>query len=171
TAARRGRGLWPAPGRGRSCRLIPQGDGGLGARLARLLERLPPGPVVIVGSDVPGIGAAQIARAFALLGAHDWVFGPAPDGGYWLIGARRRPGLRDPFARVRWGSEYALADTVANLAGARIAYLDELGDVDTGADLAKLRQAQLRQARLRGRPSAPFAKLRMKAPAPFTPRP
>ena len=73
------------------CRMIAQGPGNLGARMGRVLRDLPPGPVVIVGSDIPALDAAHVARAFALLGGHDWVFGPATDGGYWLIGARRRP--------------------------------------------------------------------------------
>jgi hypothetical protein len=120
-------------------RRVPQGPGDLGARMGRLLRDLPPGPVVIVGSDIPALEPRHVARAFALLGDHDWVFGPAADGGYWLIGARRRPVLRDPFARVRWSSAHALADTLANLKGANIAYLEELADVDTGADLVRFR--------------------------------
>ena len=52
---------------------------------------LPPGPVVVIGSDIPGITARHIAEAFRLLGRHAFVFGPARDGGYWLVGARRRP--------------------------------------------------------------------------------
>jgi len=125
------RGPWPPV-----WQIIPQGPGDLGARMGRLFQGLPPGPVVIVGSDIPDLGPAHIARAFALLGNHDWVFGPAGDGGYWLIGARRRPARRDPFAGVRWSSPHALADTLANLpAAARVAFLEELQDVDTGADL------------------------------------
>jgi rSAM/selenodomain-associated transferase 1 len=121
-------------------RIVGQGGGDLGARMGRFLRDASPGPVVIVGTDIPDLGAAHIARAFAALGDHDWVFGPAADGGYWLIGAARRRGLpRDPFAGVRWSSAHALSDTVANLEGARIAYLEELADIDTGADLARHR--------------------------------
>ncbi len=129
------RSPWP-----RAWHVIPQGSGDLGARMGRVLQELPPGPVVIVGSDIPDLGPAHIARAFALLGDHDWVFGPAGDGGYWLIGARRRPARRDPFAGVRWSSPHALADTLANLSGARVAFLQELDDVDTGADLNRWRR-------------------------------
>ncbi len=129
------RGPWPA-----AWQVIPQGRGDLGARMGRLFQGLPPGPVVIVGSDIPDLGPAHIARAFALLGDHDWVFGPAGDGGYWLIGARRRPARRDPFAGVRWSSPHALSDTLANLSLARVAFLEELQDVDTGADLRRWRQ-------------------------------
>ena len=126
-------------------RPIVQGPGDLGARMGRLLRELPPGPVVIVGSDIPDLGPVHVARAFALLGDHDWVFGPATDGGYWLIGARRRPARRHPFAGVRWSSPQALADTLANLSGAnppaaRVAFLEELRDVDTVADWRRWRR-------------------------------
>ena len=121
--------------------LLPQGGGDLGDRMGWLLQTLPPGPVVLVGSDVPGIGRTQVARAFAALGDHDWVIGPAPDGGYWLIGAKRRPALRLPFAGVRWSTEHARADTLANLErqGAKVALLEELADVDSAADLGRLK--------------------------------
>jgi rSAM/selenodomain-associated transferase 1 len=134
SAAHAGRALWPGP-----YRILPQGPGDLGRRMGRAIERLPPGPVAIVGSDIPGIEACHVAEAFERLGDHDWVLGPARDGGYWLIGARRRPALRLPFAGVRWGGPHALADTLGNLAGQKTDLLEELDDVDTGADLARLR--------------------------------
>ncbi len=119
----------------------PQGAGHLGIRMRRPLllpgrpGALPPGPAVIVGSDIPGITPAHIARAFAALGSHDFVFGPATDGGYWLAGARRRPALpHGLFDGVRWSSEHALADTLAGLpASVRVALIDALDDVDDGA--------------------------------------
>lgn len=117
---------------------LPQGPGDLGARMGRVLSGLPPGPVVIVGADIPDLAARHVARAFRELGNHDWVVGPAEDGGYWLIGARRRPHLRLPFAGVRWGGPQALADTLAGLGAARVARLETLSDVDRGADLERL---------------------------------
>jgi rSAM/selenodomain-associated transferase 1 len=117
--------------------LTAQGDGDLGQRMARLLLTLPRGPVVIVGSDVPGIARSDVAAAFKALGRDDWVLGPSPDGGFWLIGARRRPKTVLPFAGVRWSSEHALADTLAGIArlGGRAALLRELRDVDGPDDL------------------------------------
>ena len=137
SAARRGgpRGL-VRPGLARA---IPQGPGDLGRRMARVLDTLPPGPVVIVGSDIPGITAGHVAGAFHRLGDHDWVLGPATDGGYWLIGARRRPAFRPPFEGVRWGGPQALSDTLANMAGRRVAQIETLADVDRAEDLARLR--------------------------------
>ena len=77
---------WP-----RGIERLPQGNGDLGVRMQRLFRRLPPGPAIIVGSDIPAIKASDIARAFRLLGNADAVLGRAPDGGYWLVGLRRAP--------------------------------------------------------------------------------
>ncbi len=114
--------------------------------MGRLLRALPPGPAVIVGSDIPDLRPVHVAQAFQMLGGHDWVFGPAGDGGYWLIGARRRRAApRVTFAGVRWSSPHALADTLANLKGARIGFLEALADVDTGEDLVRLRTVDRRR--------------------------
>ena len=127
--------FWPG-----HLRRLPQGGGDLGARLARFLRRPPPGPVAIVGTDIPELGAAQIARAFRALERHDMAFGPSPDGGYWLIGARRRPPPPGLFRGVRWSTGHALADTLANLGPrCRSAFLEELADVDDGADYRRWR--------------------------------
>ena len=67
-----------------------QQHGDLGRRMAQPARVLPPGPVVIIGSDIPGITRQHIADAFALLRQKDVVFGPACDGGYWLYGMARR---------------------------------------------------------------------------------
>lgn len=115
----------------------PQGGGDLGDRMGRIFRHAPKGPVVIIGADIPGITPALIARAFAVLGDHDAVLGPAPDGGYWLIGLKRgaRPVPRGIFEGVRWSSRTALKDTCASLNGAKIAIIDSLRDVDSAADL------------------------------------
>jgi len=119
---------------------LSQGAGDLGDRMGRLLRSLPPGPALIVGADIPGLTAAHIASAFALLGPNDAVLGPAPDGGYWGIGLKRSvPAPHGMFAGVRWSTEHARADTAASLAGLRVALADTLADVDTAADLGRER--------------------------------
>ncbi|HEX5318200.1 MAG TPA: TIGR04282 family arsenosugar biosynthesis glycosyltransferase [Stellaceae bacterium] len=89
-----------------------QGSGDLGVRMHRALAACPPGPAVLVGADIPRLTANHIAEAFRLLGRHDVVFGPAEDGGFWLIGARHRPPL---FRHVRWSTPHALADARTGL--------------------------------------------------------
>jgi hypothetical protein len=118
--------------------LVPQGHGDLGTRMARALARHR--RAVLVGSDIPGLARADLAAAFRALGRADAVFGPAEDGGYWLVGfGPRRPAR--PFAAVRWSTGDTLADTLANFAGRRVALLRALRDVDTAADLAALQAA------------------------------
>lgn len=123
---------WP-----RGVPLMPQGGGDLGQRMQRLMDRAPPGPVVVIGTDIPGIERGHIAAAFHLLGRHDAVLGPAEDGGYWLVGMRRRPRIPRPFGRVRWSSAHALKDTLDNLRGLSVALLPTLRDVDTAVDLER----------------------------------
>ncbi len=119
--------VWPA----RFAR-IPQGRGNLGDRMRRAM-RAARGPVCVIGADVPGISRAAIAEAFAALGTADAVFGPATDGGYWLVGVTGVPaGL---FDGVRWSTDTALADSVASLNGRRVAFVRTLQDVDTVEDL------------------------------------
>lgn len=115
----------------------PQGRGDLGARMARALRAAGPGPVVLIGADIPGVRPAHIAGAFALLGRHDAVLGPAPDGGFWLVGLRRpaaAPAML--FRDVRWSGPHAMADTVRSMDGLSIGTAATLSDVDTAADLA-----------------------------------
>jgi glycosyltransferase A (GT-A) superfamily protein (DUF2064 family) len=101
--------------------------------MARAFRALPKGLAVIVGADIPELRADHVARAFAALGASDIVFGPACDGGYWLIGAKGAARGVKMFARVRWSTEHALADTLANLGHRRVAMLDPLDDIDDEA--------------------------------------
>lgn len=113
---------------------LGQGRGDLGKRMHRAFRRFPHGRVVIIGSDIPDANAEDILTAFRALGMADAVFGPAMDGGYWLVGASARRPTR-PFADVRWSSEHALADTLKNFSRHRVAMLRTLRDVDSAADL------------------------------------
>ena len=126
--------IWP-----RDLARVPQGQGDLGARMGRMLRSMPPGPVCVIGADIPGITRAHIAEAFAALGRVEVVFGPAEDGGYWLVGMARRhavhPGV---FKSVRWSTEHALSDSLATLGDRSVACVATLADVDTYADLRRL---------------------------------
>jgi uncharacterized protein len=128
-AARLARRLWPygAP-------VAAQGGGDLGRRMRRALAACPPGPAVLVGADIPDLAAPHIAAAFRLLGRHDVVFGPADDGGFWLVGARRSPRLPPLFGQVRWSGPDALADALAALPPlVSVGFAARLADVDDGA--------------------------------------
>jgi len=128
----------------RQARLCRQGQGDLGQRMKLPFRSLPPGPVVLVGSDIPAMRPCHIARAFHLLGRHDLVFGPASDGGFWLVGARRgRPLPHALFAAVRWSTAHALADTLAGIPeGFTIGLADTLDDLDDARDLRRLQEGR-----------------------------
>lgn len=116
-----------------SCRRLeirPQGEGGLGVRMQRILDEAPPGPAIIVGSDIPAVTPAHIAHAFRALGRADCVFGPAEDGGFWLVGAKRVPRTPRLFGGVRWSRPDTLRETMRNARGLTVALADTLSDVD-----------------------------------------
>jgi hypothetical protein len=92
---------------------------------------------VLVGSDIPGISADVLRRAFEVVTRHDVVLGPARDGGYYLVGLRRpAPGL---FQGIRWGTHDVLRQTLRAVRrlGLSHALVDELEDMDTAEDLER----------------------------------
>lgn len=120
--------------------VIGQGSGDLGARMQHIMTALPPGPVIVIGSDIPDISPSHIERAFRLLGDNDAVFGPARDGGYWLVGLKRRPRVPNIFARVRWSTKHALKDTLRNCRRLSVGLAETLADVDRRKDWRKWRR-------------------------------
>ncbi len=122
---------------------IPQGQGNLGTRMGRVFDTLPPGPVVIIGADIPGITKGHIRTAFAALGSHEAVFGPAGDGGYWLIGLKRAaPTPISLFTGVRWSTRHALSDTLGTIPNLTYSLIATLDDVDNATDLAAISPLQ-----------------------------
>ncbi len=120
--------------------LTTQGEGDLGARMARAFARVLQrhGRVLLIGTDAPALDAARLAEAAAALATHDAVFVPALDGGYALVGLRQAvPAL---FEGVAWSTSQVMAQTRARAAaaGLRWAELSPLADIDEPADLVHL---------------------------------
>jgi rSAM/selenodomain-associated transferase 1 len=122
----------------------------LGERLDHLLTAaLAAGAqqAVVMDSDSPTLPAAYVAAAFARLdGPNDVVLGPCDDGGYYLIGLKRpQPRL---LREVQMSTPFVVRDTLALAGemGQRVALLPPWYDVDTAAELARLR-AELTSAR------------------------
>lgn len=125
------RRLWPG-----ELRRAPQSRGSLGDRLVAAISEVERGPVVVIGADAPGFRARHVRAAFKALGAHDAVFGPAPDGGFWLVGLARRRRAHALFEGVRWSTRHALRDAQKSLPTSfRVASLVSLGDIDEAGDL------------------------------------
>jgi len=111
--------------------VVDQGDGDLGARLARAAAAC---PVLLIGADCPDLTPAHLCAAAAALTQAAAVIGPAEDGGYWLLGlAAPAPAA---FEGVEWGGPQVFAQTVARLA-ANPVVLDTLADLDRPEDLAR----------------------------------
>ncbi|OYV89626.1 MAG: hypothetical protein B7Z68_11990 [Acidobacteria bacterium 21-70-11] len=133
-AAGAGTAWAPPPGVGVELQAI----GDLGARMAAAFAaHFAAGAevVVLVGSDIPRLGAAMIRHAAAACGRVPVVLGPAVDGGYVLV-AQRSPGVA-MFAGVPWSSPDTLAATRERLAllGTGHEELETVRDIDTVDDL------------------------------------
>lgn len=124
----------------------------LGERMARTLQgKFQAGynQVVLIGADAPNVPTGYLNRAFESLTGADIVIGPASDGGYYLIGARRlHPML---FQKMPWGTGKVLSITRQRLKSSGIAHaeLPPWYDVDTPSDVERLwndlRHADARQ--------------------------
>ncbi|MEP4053320.1 MAG: DUF2064 domain-containing protein [Litorimonas sp.] len=117
---------------------IPQVSGSLTPRLEALFSRK--GPTLTIGTDCPEVDAGDIAAAFRALRSHDHVFGPADDGGFWLMGTRGplKPGF---FKGVRWSHAETLSDVKVGTNG-DYTELRTLTDVDDLKALRQLRRSQ-----------------------------
>ena len=120
--------------------LSEQGDGDLGARMARAFERhlAQHGAALMIGTDAPAIDTAMLQRAAHALSDADAVFIPALDGGYALIGLRQpAPTL---FSDMTWSTATVMAHTRERLraAGLRHIELPTVADIDEPADLQHL---------------------------------
>lgn len=122
------------------CRV--QGPGDLGARMKRAADdAFAEGAkrVVIIGTDCPSIDEPLLAEAFDSLWRDDLVFGPALDGGYYLIGLT---GKCDPvFENIHWGTSDVLVQSLAaaRAVGVHAVLLGALPDVDLPEDLPAAR--------------------------------
>lgn len=123
----------------------PAGDLGrkMSMALAQTLAHGAPA-AVIVGTDCPALGVADLTRAFQTLAqGADWVVQAAEDGGYVLIGARRAaPGA---LRGIAWSSGSERRQTLARLhaRGLRTAVLPTLWDVDYPADVRRALREKL----------------------------
>ncbi|MGW0058318.1 TIGR04282 family arsenosugar biosynthesis glycosyltransferase [Streptosporangium sandarakinum] len=134
--ALRGRtGPWLPPG----FTVLPQRGDGLDERLAAAFgdaHRAHPEPVVLIGMDTPQVTSPLLVSAMDALTVRDAVFGPAADGGFWLLGLRRPDPallLGIPMSLPTTGSEQLRR---LRAAGLSVGLLPVLRDVDTAEDAA-----------------------------------
>jgi uncharacterized protein len=116
-----------------------QGEGDLGERMARTVHRVttePQGqPILLMGTDCPGLTATLIVEAARQLTRHDAVLVPVTDGGYVLLGLRAE--CPEIFRDMAWSTSVVAAETLRRLAalGLNVWAGPTLHDIDEPADL------------------------------------
>ena len=89
--------------------------------------------IIIIGSDVYDINQLDIENAFNALKTHEYVVGPAEDGGYYLLGMKSlNPKV---FTNKSWGTSTVLQDTLRDLQETNIKLLEERNDIDYYEDI------------------------------------
>jgi uncharacterized protein len=144
---------------------VEQKGNELGDRLAGAIEEASArgfSPVLVLGTDSPTLPISYLETAVRLLDSchADVVLGPAEDGGYYLVGLRHP--CRSLFQNVPWSTPRAYASTANNArrAGPRFSSPRQWYDVDTPADLVRLRSELETDETMRSRAPATFRWLR-----------
>lgn len=95
--------------------------------------------VVALNADGPTLPISFIESGFELLDDNDLVFGPSEDGGYYMVGITQpRPQI---FEGVAWSTPEVLSQSleIAERLGLKVALTPAWYDVDTAADIERLR--------------------------------
>ena len=114
-----------------------QRSGDLGARMESAFHQAFESgsqKAIIIGSDCPELTGETLQQAFDLLDSADYVLGPVPDGGYYLLGmSTLEPSV---FHNIEWSTETVRAKTIEKILalGKTFALLPMLSDVDTAED-------------------------------------
>ena len=95
---------------------------------------------ILIGCDIPQLTVEILENANRHLKSNDIVFGPAEDGGYYLIGFNRETFVPEVFRDIPWGTGTVLTDTLfrTKSLGLNARMVAPLIDIDTGADLDRL---------------------------------
>ncbi|WP_296383313.1 TIGR04282 family arsenosugar biosynthesis glycosyltransferase [Winogradskyella sp.] len=91
--------------------------------------------IVLIGSDLPDLNATHITNGIKALNDSDVVFGPAEDGGYYLVGLSK-PNT-SIFTNKPWSQPNLLNKTLQELQKLQVSVstLEPLNDIDTYEDL------------------------------------
>ena len=96
--------------------------------------------VMMIGSDCYQLTQNELEKGFKILDSNDFVFGPAEDGGYYLIGTRTS--FTKVFDNKTWSTATVLYEAIRDVEGADLTFdtLTTLSDVDYEEDLGDLRK-------------------------------
>ncbi len=91
--------------------------------------------IILIGSDLPDLTSEIIAESFFALDKAETVFGPAEDGGYYLVGMKKPH--KFIFENKPWSESCLLEKTLSELSEKDVStvLLKTLNDIDTFEDL------------------------------------
>lgn len=152
----------PPDGRGEIAALLPESDSPLieqkGDDLGKKLESAIGyaaiknfNPIIIIGADSPTLPSDYLQTAVESFnsGKTDIVLGATDDGGFYLLGLRKNhPNI---FDKIAWSSASVFEQTARNAKRQklRLNQLPNWYDVDTPADLFRLREEMLADKKFR----------------------
>jgi len=93
--------------------------------------------IIIIGSDMYHLKQSDLENAFSKFRNHNYVVGPAEDGGYYLLGMNSLK--TDLFQNKDWGTNTVLQDTLSDIKNEKVALLDEKNDVDYYEDIKDIK--------------------------------
>ncbi len=118
--------------------LIPLHKGDLGIRMLEAFTAVFKSgyqKAALVGADIPDLSKSIILNAFDILSVNDLVYGPAEDGGYYLVGMREL--IKEVFESIPWSSDQTLKKSIeqAKRFNHSIGFTKTLSDIDTIDDV------------------------------------
>lgn len=118
---------------------FPQEGYELGDKMDNAIQRLLNkgySKVILIGSDIPSLQAEDIKKAYEELENNDICLGPTNDGGYYLVGMKKR--CQDIFSNhLKWGykSVFEATVSIANNLGFTVGLTTKLSDIDEKEDI------------------------------------
>ena len=119
---------------------LPQAGSDLGERMSNAFSEVFSNGIkkaVIIGTDIPDIDAKLINRACEVLNYADVIIGPSDDGGYYLLGMKKKYDFL--FENINWSTKSVFSETQFRIIKNNLNYfiLSELVDIDTKDDFLK----------------------------------
>ncbi len=124
-------------------KVCTQAEGNLGTRMTNSIQNefaVGAKKVILVGSDIPDLSPENIQTGFDILDYQDLVFGPTPDGGFYLVGTTAP--TQNIFENIRWSTSSVLSTCIMNAKAKNlsVAQIDELYDMDTRKEYFEWKQ-------------------------------
>ena len=121
-------------------KLIPLSEGDLGTGMFQAFKRVFSAgykKAALVGADIPDLQPEIILSAIDVLSGHDLVFGPAVDGGYYLVGMKKL--IKEVFEDIPWSSDETLRKSLdqSDKFNYSVGFTDTLRDIDTIDDVKR----------------------------------